>query len=173
MSIIQHEEWRSVNGYEGFYEVSNMGRVRSLERFTSRGLKGGNVLATPPSAVGYSTITLCRDGTQKCAYVHHLVAAAFLGPRPYKHDICHNDGDRLNNEAANLRYDTRAGNFADMHVHGTRYVSKRRKLTPDVVRLIRSRLDEGQSGRSLAFEYDVTPAAITHIKQGKNWSHLD
>lgn len=114
------EEWRPVVGYEGYYEVSNIGRVRSTTRLDNRGRqKTGRVLRAGIAANGYLLVSLWRDGVASSRTVHSLVAEAFIGPRPQGMDVCHADGDRLNPVVTNLRYDTRAANLADARVHGT------------------------------------------------------
>lgn len=103
------------------YEVSDLGNVRSLDRTVVRRNGSaytvqGKQLTPNITLTGYARVSL---GKGNLHLVHHLVAAAFIGPRPDGHDVCHNDGDRLNNAAANLRYDTRRGNLLDKRKHGT------------------------------------------------------
>lgn len=118
-----NEEWRPVLGYEGYYEVSSRGRVRSLPRkvATSRGARvsPGRTLKTPTSTGGYLRVDLSRDGISKSRSVHVLVLEAFTGPRPSRgHDACHWDGDPSNNNIENLRWDTKSANMADKMRHG-------------------------------------------------------
>jgi hypothetical protein len=103
--------WRSIEGYEGHYEVSDRGQVRSI--------KSSKVLKQATAGRGYPSVTLCKDGVPVTRYVHHLVAAAFIGPRPAGFDTCHNNGDFTDNTAENLRYDTRNANMRDALAHGT------------------------------------------------------
>jgi len=99
-----------VEGFESAYEVSDQGRVRSL--LTGRTLR--------PSKRGrYHGVTLRRDGASHSVYIHHLVAAAFLGARPAGMDICHGPGGRFDNRAVNLRYDTHHANMRDSLLQGT------------------------------------------------------
>lgn len=114
------ETWKPVVGYEGAYEVSDLGNVRSLARMDRRGRRvKARTLASGIAGNGYLLVSLWRDGRGESRMVHQLVAAAFLGPRPEGMDICHADGNRTNPAAANLRYDTRAANLADARAHGT------------------------------------------------------
>lgn len=109
------EEWRPVVGWEGQYEVSNLGRVRSLNRwipavnrYRGRALKG------TPDRDGYLKVNLRNTlGGVKTRMVHTLVAEAWIGPRPLRHDVCHGPRGVTDNSPTNLRYDTRAGNEAD------------------------------------------------------------
>lgn len=118
--MIAQEEWLEIRGYEGFYEVSNQGRVRSVDRIDSRGWqRRGRVLRLWLNACGYRSVNLCKGGNQRTRMVHQLVLEAFVGPRPEGWDSCHNDGDLANNSLANLRYDTKSGNMRDKVRHGT------------------------------------------------------
>ena len=118
------EQWKPVYGYEGIYEVSSHGRVRSLDRTVTysdgrvRRYKG-KVLRATLSSGGYPCVSLYSQGKEKRRYVHSLVAEAFIGTRPKGMEVCHNDGDPANNRLDNLRYDTHSDNMLDSVRHGT------------------------------------------------------
>lgn len=113
------EEWRPVLGYEGLYEVSALGRVRSLDRTVvdsigRRFRRQGRVLSTNFARSEYPKVELVSaDGSGVTRRVHAIVAEAFHGPRPDGLEVCHEDGDPHNNRATNLRYDTRLANEHD------------------------------------------------------------
>lgn len=115
------EEWRPFPGLEGMYEVSSLGRVRSLDRKieTKNGqarFYRGKVLSLKLSSNGY----LCLNARGKDYRIHRVVAEAFHGAPPDPSmDTCHNDGNRLNNKASNLRWGTRSENHYDKGKHGT------------------------------------------------------
>lgn len=156
------EHWRPVVGFEGRYEVSDLGGVRNCR--TGKGLRPGR------SANGYLSVALGR----KSKLVQHLVAGAFIGPRPPGMLVCHNDGSRTNNRAANLRYDTYAGNSADTERHGTRMRGERystAKLTDDSAREIR-RLRGIVPQSALAERFGVSPAAVQAVHDGRTWKHV-
>ena len=137
------EDWLAVVGWEGFYEVSNRGRIRSVERTLTfsdgRVRKFPSVLrAVHHDNFGYEKLTLKRAGKQERVPVHHLVAAAWVGPRPPKLQVCHWDGDCTNNSAANLRYDTPKGNHADAARHGTSARPSIRKFSEEDVAGVRA-----------------------------------
>ena len=99
------EIWKDVVGYEGSYEVSNFGRVRSLDRLDSRGhnLKG-KALKLCEDGRGYEHVKLYREGRASTKKVHQLVAESFIGPRPQKLVVDHIDNDPFNNRVENLQY---------------------------------------------------------------------
>jgi hypothetical protein len=104
------ERWRPVPGYEGWYEVSDLGRVRSGAR--NRALKPYTVKS------GHQRVTLSKQNVRRSAHIHRLVLTAFLGPAPTGMEVCHNDGDPANNLLSNLRWDTKKGNAQDRRRHG-------------------------------------------------------
>lgn len=119
------EIWREVVGFEGHYEVSNFGRVRSVERTITQESKWGKqvkrvmrgkLLRPGKASHGYDTVVLGRGNTRT---VHSLVAEAFIGPCPEGHEVLHIDGTRSNNRLANLRYGTRRENILDAVANGT------------------------------------------------------
>lgn len=105
------EVWRPVKEFEGYYEVSNYGNVRSVDRWVIRGngrnyLKRGNIISMHKRNNGYFQVSLNREGTHKNAYVHRLVAQAFL-PNPNNLPcVNHKDEDKSNNRASNLEWCT-------------------------------------------------------------------
>lgn len=110
--------WRPVPEWVGYYEVSDDGRVRSVSRPSSRGRITGRILRTSVTPKGYHMVTFTRPGVRRTYSVHRLVGQAFLGPIPDGMQTCHNDGDKDNNTAGNLRYDTQAANELDKRLHG-------------------------------------------------------
>ena len=118
------EQWKPVNGYEGIYEVSSHGRVRSVDRTVTysggrvRRYKGKN-LSAPLNPDGYPCVSLYAQGEKEMRYVHSLVTESFIGARPEGMEVCHNDGNPANNHLDNLRYGTRSDNMLDRVRHGT------------------------------------------------------
>ena len=99
------EHWKSIVGYEGIYEVSDMGNVRSLKFGKQKIRKPGK------NNRGYLCVNLCKDGEVKSMKVHRLVAEAFI-PNPNNLDtVNHKDENKLNNAASNLEWMTRADNI--------------------------------------------------------------
>lgn len=106
-----NEEWRAVKGYEGLYEVSNMGRVRSLDRRVKTRSPGaedffraGRTIAPKQRHGGYLGVQLWRDGNVRQICIHRLVAQAFV-PNPHNlPQVNHKDENKLNNRADNLEW---------------------------------------------------------------------
>jgi hypothetical protein len=170
---IMQEVWKAIPGYEGQYEVSNQGNVRSLDRYVEcegpvkgryLSKKKGRVLRPGPSNFGHMSVVLGRNNTQ---FVHKLVLLAFVGPPPDKHECCHNNGDPADNRLENLRWGTRAENNTDAVVH-----RNRGKLSESDIQDIRRRLavENRGIGRKLAAEYDVHETTISAIKVGRHYA---
>jgi hypothetical protein len=163
-------QWRAVVGYEGLYEVSSDGRVRSLDRITPHGRRRkSQVLSLATITGGYQSAELYRNGVGRMRAVSVLAAEAFFGPKPNGFDVCHNDGNPANNALSNLRYDTRASNQADRKIHGTHCIGERSpnaRLTWDAVRVIRA---SDESCELLARRFCVSRKAVWLARKGKTW----
>ncbi len=120
---VDGEKWVPVPGWEGLYEVSNLGRARSLDRLSSDGSRRlrGTVLKASIASHGYPTVTLWRDGSRQTFTVHALVARVFLGECPSGEEVRHLDGDRRNPALGNLAYGSRSQNVLDAVDHGTHF----------------------------------------------------
>jgi hypothetical protein len=183
---ILQEKWKAIEGYEDFYEVSSLGRVRSVDRVVERRTRfgvgemrvRGKILSPGTSPEGYLKVSLCTENVSRSCYIHRMVLEAFVSPCPEGMEACHNDGDRLNNAVENLRWDTRANNHADKVKHGTDNRGERHygaKLAEaDVVEIKRQIAADNRRGLcvELAREHGVSPYTIYDIANGKNWSHV-
>lgn len=168
------EIWRDIPGYEGRYQASDHGRIRSLDQLVRCGNGGkgtrlckGRVLR-PAGQQSDPHLRVTLGNKAPSALVHVLVALTFIGPRPEGCDVRHLDGDPQNNRADNLAYGTRRENILDVYRTGRPW----RKLTTDQVLDIRNRLAAGEKGRVLAHEYGVKEACISAIKTGRTYSWL-
>ena len=123
------ENWRPIPGYEGAYEVSDLGKVRSLSRevYAGQGRTRRHAGRSLSVWTGdhYSKVRLKLDGQGTTKNVHTLVALAFLGPCPDGMEVCHNNGRHHDNRASNLRYDTHSANQRDSVRLGTHHLAKR------------------------------------------------
>lgn len=127
------EEWKPIKNYENEYEVSNLGRVRSLDRYiksisskTGLQFKKGQILKQKTNKVtGYKTITLWRDNKQKGYNVHRLVAEHFLPVKDGKNTVNHINGDKTNNRVGNLEWVSYGENLSHAYEKLERPVNKR------------------------------------------------
>lgn len=102
------ETWKDVPGYEGYYKVSDIGRVMSLDRFDGRSMLKSKLLKPNLHTNGYYKHILSQRSVRKSVYIHRIVAAAFLGISSFEVD--HIDGNKANNSVSNLRYCTHREN---------------------------------------------------------------
>lgn len=168
-----NEVWKPVVGYEGRYEVSNFGRIKSFARYSS-----GVILKLGKTADGYPQAALTAKVGSRSLYrrVHTLVLAAFVGPRPEKFDGCHNDGSRTNNHVSNLRWASRTENNHDTFIHGTHNRGERcglAKLTEKQVLEARKKWKAGSSLKELMLEYGLSKSAMHGAVTGLTWSYLN
>lgn len=177
------EEWKPVVGYEGLYEVSNQGQVKSLDRIVeyldkkpSRKFKGKLLKQSLNVQKRYYGVRLSKQGKTKLWLVHQLVAAAFLGDRPEKYVVCHGLKGRLCNEITNLSYGTPEKNAADQWRDGTKKYGEKcswSKLTAAEVTEIKKLHEKGTKGKDLAMMFSVSRSRICDIVKGRGWTHLN
>ncbi len=165
------ERWLPVVGYEGYYSVSNRGRVRRDK--PGVGAQAGRILQAALTE-GYPCVGLYVAGKGRNRRIHVLVAEAFIGSRPEGLAINHLDGDKTNNCPENLEYVTWAANAAHAAANGLAVGPQgmengRAKLTDTHVMDIRKSQD---SHRILANRYGVSRGVIYHAKKGRTWKHL-
>lgn len=148
--------WKIIPGTP--YSVSSAGEVRND--------RTGRVLV--PMMVGSKNnkrakVVLCYDGIQQGRMVHHLVAEAFIGPRPDGHVIRHKNDDRTDNRARNLCYGTQSENMADAVRNG-----KIKAVVPLKVRAqIRKRRAAGEKGRLIAKQLGISEQLVCDIYKGR------
>lgn len=120
------ENWLPVAGYEGKYEVSDLGRVRSLARPDGRGRRRREmILRGRPGPRGHLSVALYVDGARRDFLVHYLVLVTFVGPRPEGMEGCHWNDIATDNSLENLRWDTRSANILDCVRNGNHHLAKR------------------------------------------------
>ena len=120
------ESWLAVVGYDGKYEVSDQGRVRSLARLDGRGRRKRERILSPRRAhSGHLCVALYADGVRRDYQMHFLVLMAFIGPRPKGMDGCHWNDVPNDNRLENLRWDTRSANALDCIRNGKHAMASR------------------------------------------------
>lgn len=131
--MTENEKWKPVVGWEGLYEVSDQGRVRSLDREVETSNRHGPCVQKlkgrelKPWAVrtGHLQVNLSRKGQVSAHYVHRLVLEAFRGTCPPGHEACHYDDDPSNNRLENLRWGTSSENSLDMVRNGNHNMARK------------------------------------------------
>jgi len=172
-----------VAGYEALYEVSDLGRVRSLDRtVTDRNQWGpclrtqrGRVLKPRLNLRQELTVSLSRHGVIRDCRIHRLVLEAFAGPCPPGMEALHGPAGKLDNNLANLRWGTRAENQADRLRDGTSNHGERNsqhRLTGEAAAEIRRRYAAGETQRTLAAAFGVGRMTVSDIVRGKSWQHV-
>ena len=173
---MENETWKAIPGFEGYYEVSDLGRVRSLDRDVVylngkvRHYNGQMIKQTINKKYNRPTIILTKDRKRHYKYPHILVAEAFIGERPEGYHVCHINGDCHDNRLINLRYDTVSQNAIDIY----RYGSKRMKLSIEQVLEIRKLYATGKYKQiELAEKFNILPGNISRIVNRKSFSWLN
>ena len=166
------EQWRPVIGWAG-YEVSDHGRVRSWKKCRrSPGDVLPRRLRTWNIPRGYEVVTLKERGRRSNEYVHTLVMASFVGPRPEGNQVCHWNGNESDNRVGNLRYDTPSNNQADCRRHGTHIEGEKHyaaKLTNDAAQRLK---DHPGTHTEAAMAFGVLYHLAYCIRTGRTWRHL-
>lgn len=165
------EEWRWIHGYEGIYQVSNKGRVKSFQH--------GRVFILKQNFMnGYFHVMLYKNGIPKSVSVHRLVAQAFIPNPENKPQVDHIDTDKTNNCVENLRWATCAENTAYAFEAGVVKTGEDKfgaKLTEEAVRYIRENYkpnDPEFGQNALARKFGVVKNCIRQVLVGKTWRHV-
>lgn len=174
------ENWKWIKDYEGRYEVSNVGRVRSYIIPDSKGELSRRpqiILKQGVHNKGYLLVGLFNGMGGRCtARVHRLVLQEFIGQCPRNMQAAHLDGDPGNNKLDNLQWVTPKENQHHRNDHGTSNRGERQwnsKLTANNVQDIRARLDRGELQQGIADKYHVCHSVISSIFRNKSWKHLE
>lgn len=118
------EEWRDVVGYEGFYKISNFGRIKSIEKTVTRGVHDYRlkeiVLVLNKSSCGYLCVSLCKKGISASTRVNRIVANAFIPNTENKPQVNHENSIKIDNRDKNLTWMTARENVKHSFRTGTR-----------------------------------------------------
>lgn len=173
------EFWTRAAGYEGLYEVSDMGRIRSVARrvpcIHGSRISPARVLKVRFPGVKYYSVQLFRNGQNKTFYVHRMVLLSFIGPPTPGQETCHQNGDCHDNRLVNLRWGTRKENRADGRRLGEIPLGEHRafaKLKPEQVVNIRLRVAAGESHRAVAQGFGISPMTVGKIVRRESWRHV-
>lgn len=173
---IEKELWKDIPGYEGRYQASNLGRIRSINHYVSgksrygkpfKRLVRGRILRPGRyNKDGHVSVVL-GHGTNGSP-VHQLIALTFLGDRPKGYDVRHLDGNPQNNKLSNLAYGTRTQNILDVYNQGKAW----RKTTKEQAIKVRELLKTGISCTLISDKTGVSIYAVYAIKQRRCFKWL-
>ena len=167
------EQFKPIKGYEGLYEVSSFGRVRSLRRKDRLNRQiTTKILYIKKHRDGYLQVSLSKDGKYNYLYIHRLVGKHFISNPQNKKFINHKDGNKKNNFVGNLEWCTKSENMIHATILVPNYAERRSKLTSIQVREIRRMLAMGKSQAEIGRHFGVGQTTISRIKHKKRWSHL-
>ena len=155
------EHWKAIAGYEGLYEVSDLGRVKSLWHGKEK------ILKPRKQNCGYLNVILCKDGHSKTITVHRLVAKAFIANPNNLETVNHKDEVKTNNVADNLEWMSQRDN----NNYGTRNKRASEANTNNPKRSKQVQMFDKQTGELLAtFPSTMEANRVTGINQGNIWS---
>lgn len=173
------EEWRSIEGLDGMYEVSNFGNVRSRLKPGNHRNKLGNprILKVRLDKRGYGTISLPfgHGGKYVTKSVHTLVANEFLGKRPEGKEIAHLNGDSTDNRACNLEYVTHKENESHKKLHGTLPLGSANGNTNYVgwqIEIVRYLAEKGVPQAKIAKLFDMSVQMVSSVVLRESWPHV-
>lgn len=173
-----YEEWKNIKGYEGLYQVSNLGNIKSTDRKIERSTSVMKLKSKPMSQYignnGYPMVSLCINGECKRYLVHRLVATVFLTNPLNKAYVNHIDGNKQNSNLENLEWSTPRENSIHAHKNGLANVGRGErqhsaKLNVDKVKFIR---ESSKTIKELAMMFDVSKQAIRNVKMKRSWKHV-
>lgn len=171
--------WVDIKGFEGKYQVNEIGEIKSLCRYVENGSPNGmilkeRILKPRQNANRYMQVTL-RDGKKSFAkYVHILVAEAFLTKPSSDLIVNHKDGDKTNNNVSNLEWVTYSQNNQhayDNGLHGRGEQQYKAKLTEKDVQEIK-RLGKYSTFQEIANHYNVSKATVRDVLLNRTWKHI-
>jgi hypothetical protein len=171
------ERWLPVAEYEGLYEVSDLGRIRSLHGGKGKGKRGGLL---HPAVWGETNIhlrvILHKDREQETRTVHSLVVEAFVGPRPEGLIVCHGPGGVLDNRLTNLSHGTYSKNGGEDRLRDGTLIRgeeiKNSLLTEEIVLNCRGRYLAGEPSVTLAAEFGVNQGTMMDALTGRTWDWI-
>jgi hypothetical protein len=169
---METEKWKDIPGYEGRYQASTLGRIKSLERKVRsvNHYTGNEFLRTVPEHIlrpgryaksGHVSVVLEHGGNGKP--VHQLILRTYMGEPPEGQEVLHCDGDPTNNRLENLRYGTRTENILDVYRQGGRW----RKLSLEDVTQIRAMAADGVRKTVIAGKFGIAYTYVFAVINGR------
>ena len=171
------EIWKDIIGYEGLYQISNFGRVKSLAKPCGFTNLPEMIRRTKVKPNGYEIIILSKNNQKKTFHIHRLVAMAFLNDYSDKLDVNHKDGNKLNNKLTNLEMCTHSENIRHAYTTGLMKAasgekSGRSKLTRQMVLDIRNAFELYHNYSKVGNLFNVNSGTIHAIINGITWREV-
>ena len=182
------EVYKDIKNYEGYYQVGNLGNVRSLDRIVPHKTKGflklkSRILKPSFSRDGYKKVVLQKEGMVRYFRINRLVADAFIPNPENKPCVNHKDGDKLNNNVDNLEWNTvqenndhawKIGLFGEstinkMKKNNSGEGNPSHKLTKENVLNIRELHSNGMLQKDIAIKYSLNSSTVSSIVNNKSW----
>lgn len=180
--IMELEIWKDVAGYEGYYKVSNLGRVKSLERKvkfrTFKKLVKSRILTPRISDSGYYTVNISKDGKGNMKYLARIIAIAFIPNPDNKPQVNHIDGNKINNCISNLEWVTNAENQKHAYKLGLSiskrgYLNGNRKYDKGFVLKIRQMWESGKYKQAqLSKICGCNESYVNAVVSRRIWAHI-
>jgi len=172
------EQWKWVVGYAGYYQVSDHGRIRSVDRSVRhqnghrRKLKGQVKKLTPLGVRGYLGVSLCRDGVRRMEYVHRVVAAAWLGSKLDTQYVEHGSGGKFDNSIGNIWYRPRRPHKRKIKRRIGSMYNLRAVRRSDSVEFVSLAIAAEKSG-CFAGNISMVCQGKRHTTGGYGWTYID
>lgn len=166
------ERFVNIRGYEGVYQISNRGNVRSVSRLVNNRRLVGIILKPHKHSQGYFQATLSKNGKFKRFFNHRLVAIHFIPNPNNKRCVNHKDGNKKNNYVKNLEWCNYSENMQHAFKNNLSIPHNsvlNEKQTKEIYRLA---TQTKRTSKSIAEEFGVNRETISHIKRNKTWNHL-
>jgi hypothetical protein len=171
------EIWKDILNYEGLYQASTFGKIKSLKRNNTN----GKILKPFLNSNGYLYITLSKNGKCKNFKIHKIIASTFIGEPTFdKKEIRHLNGNRFDNNSSNLKYGNRSEQMKDRIKHGTHFQPDNKGSKQWLSKLMDSDILEiidliklGWSDTKIAIKYNVCRQTINGIRNHKTWRHVN
>ena len=174
------EVWKDIQGYEGYFQVSNLSNVRSLDRITigryGMQKRKGKLMTQHIDQDGYMKVGITKEKVRKHYFVHRLISIAFINNSGNKAQINHKDGNKQNNSLSNLEWCSITENNNHALNSGLRKMPNgnnhsNAKITEDEAIWIKY-MTNGQKLQELVDIFGICKATICKIKTNKIWRHI-